>query len=319
VKYSQRLLALLFAFLLVFLFAAVAFGDFKLAVAYYNQGQFQKAINELKPDLEANPDWEFGHRLTGLCYLGLKYHSLAITSLTRAVQLKSTTFSTYLGLGQAYFSLQQFDKCTEALTQGESFAQLADRYKLYKLRGAAYYRTQKYAEAARDLSTALKDNPGEWNDHLELGVSLYNLNRIEEATQAFTRVLAAKPDQNTALEYLAKCYFKQGVAALSGKQYELALNLLTKAAGSNPKDGYIQYNLAEALLFLKKYGEAEKALNQALSLLPQSAEVYQRIGLVYEKQKKWDKALVAYQKANEIKPLPAVAEAIKRLQEAKAP
>ena len=47
-----------------------AAADYKQAVAFYNQGQFDKAIQELKPDLDRNPDWEFGHRLLGLCYLG---------------------------------------------------------------------------------------------------------------------------------------------------------------------------------------------------------------------------------------------------------
>ena len=44
--------------------------DYKQAVAYYNQGQFDKTIQELKSDLDRNPDWEFGHRLLGLSYLG---------------------------------------------------------------------------------------------------------------------------------------------------------------------------------------------------------------------------------------------------------
>jgi hypothetical protein len=39
--------------------------------------------------------------------------------------------------------------------------------------------------------------------------------------------------------------------------------------------------------------------------------------LVYEKQKKWDLSLNAYQKADEINPLPSLKEAIKRVTELK--
>ena len=48
--------------------------------------------------------------------------------------------------------------------------------------------------------------------------------------------------------------------------------------------------------------EAEKSFSRALELMPKSAEVFQRIGLIYEKQKKWDLALNAYKKAYDLDP-----------------
>ena len=93
--------------------------------------------------------------------------------------------------------------------------------------------------------------------------------------------------------------------------------LLRKARDYTPKDGYIYYNIAEACLFQKNFGEAEKALNQALELMPRSAEVFQRIGLVYEKQKRWDLALNAYHKAYDLNPSDGLKEAIARVNEVK--
>src|SRR5262245_42094133 len=52
-------------------FGRFARADYKQAFAYYQQQRYDKAIQELKPDLDQNPDWEFGHRLAGLSYLGL--------------------------------------------------------------------------------------------------------------------------------------------------------------------------------------------------------------------------------------------------------
>src|SRR5687767_4347005 len=111
---KTRFVILVWSALLLFLTSSFLHADFKLAVAYYNQGKFDKALEELKPDLEKNPDWEFGHRLAGLCHLGLKSYGQAITELNRAVQLKSTTFSTYMGLAEAYLQQQQHDKVLEA-------------------------------------------------------------------------------------------------------------------------------------------------------------------------------------------------------------
>jgi len=298
--------------------------DYKQAVVYYNQGHYDKAIQELKPDLDQNPDWESGHRLVGLCYLNLQNNALAISSLTRAVQLKSTAFSTYLGLGQAYFNMQKFDNCVQALNSGEQFAsgkdpkeQESNQYKLHHLRGSAYFRLDKFNDAANDLTAALRINQGLWSDFGELGVAYYNLNRYDEAIQALGKALAMKPGQKPATDFLGKAYFKKGIGELSAKQYAQAIDSLQKAAEYAPRDGYVHYNLAEAYLFRKNYAESERALNKALEIMPQNAEVYSRLGLVYEKQKKWDPSLKAYQKAEELSPSAGTKEAIKRVNELK--
>jgi tetratricopeptide (TPR) repeat protein len=50
------------------------------------------------------------------------------------------------------------------------------------------------------------------------------------------------------------------------------------ALASNPECGTTHYNLAVALLGLKKYSEAEKELHEALSCSPNLAEAYVQLG-----------------------------------------
>jgi len=308
--------------LAAFFLVQSARADYKQAVAYYNQGKFDKAIQELKQDLDKNPDWEFGHRLLGLCYLGLKNNALAVNSLMRAADLKSPAFSTYYGLGQAYLAMQQYDKCIYALNQAESLAASEkdpekQKAALYEIRGAAYFRTGKFNEAANDLIKVLRVNQSDWTNFYMLGVSYFNLNRTDEAIQALDKALSMKSGENAITEVLGKAYFKKGTSALSDKKYDVAVQNLQKAQSYNPKDGYICYNLAEAYLFQKKYSDAEKALSQATALMPKNADIYGRMGLVYEKQKKWDLALTAYKKADEISPAKWIKEAIARVNENK--
>ena len=296
--------------------------DYKQAVAFYSQGRYDKAIQELKPDLDLNPDWEFGHRLLGLSYLGLKNNALAVSSLSRAVQLKSAAFATYYGLGQAYFNMQKYDSCVTSLNQAEPLAAREkepekESAKVHKLRGSAYYRLDRFTDAVGDLTESIRANQSDWSDFSMLGVSYFNLNRTDEAIQALEKALALKPGQSSISDMLAKAYFKKGVAALSAKQYPAAVQSLTKAKDSNPKNGYIYYNLAEAYLFQKQYPAAEKALIQAAELMPQSPDVYGRMGFVYEKQKMWDEALKAYKKAEAISPAKWIKEAIARVTENK--
>jgi tetratricopeptide (TPR) repeat protein len=294
--------------------------DYKQAVAYYNQKRFDKAIQELKGDLDRNPDWEFGYRLLGLCYLGLNNNALAVSALSRAVQLKSTEFSTYYGLGQAYFNMQKYDNCVTALNQGEPLAAKEkdperEKAKLYKLRGSAYYQMGRYEDAKNDFTNAIRVNQSDWTDFFKLGICYLKLNRTDEAVQALEKVLSMKPGESQTTELLGDVYLRKGNAALAGKQYESAIQALFKAKEYIPKNGYVYYNLAEAYLFQKKYSDAEKSLNQAANLMPRVPEVYWRMGFVYEKQKKWDLALNAYKKADDIKPLKDLKEAIARVNE----
>jgi superkiller protein 3 len=316
----KRLACVFTLLVLAVLAAAVppASADYKQAVAYYKQGRYDKAIQELKPDLDANPDWEFGHRLMGLCYLNLKNNALAIASLTRAVQLKSTTFATYQGLAQANYNIERFENCLQSLNDGAQYAkEPADQYNLHYLRGSAFYRLEKFQDAVGELAEAIRLRPSDWTSFSQLGICYYNLDRPDEAVDALQKALTLKPGHNVTGEFLGKAYFKKGIAALSAKKYPEAIDWFQKARDYAPNNGYIYYNIAEACLFQEKYPDAEKALNQALTLMPRSAEVFQRLGLVYEKQKKWDLSLNAYQKADEINPLPSLKEAIKRVTELK--
>ena len=317
-------------YLLRFLFLSMSFAmllqtaraDYKQAVAFYNQGQFAKAIQELKPDLDSSPDWEFGHRLLGLCYLNINNNALAVSSLSRAAQLKSTAFATYYGLGQAYFNMQKYDNCISSLNQAEPLASKeknpeSEKAKLYKLRGTAFYRMGQFSQAADNLTDALRVNQSDWADFSMLGISYFQLNRNDEAIQTLEKALSMNPGEKVITDALGNAYLKRGTLALSAKQYAAVIQALLKAKGYNPQNGYIYYNLAEAYLFQKRFSEAEKSLNEAAALLPNNAGVYTRMGLVCEKQKKWDLALKAYKKANGLNPSKELNEAIARINENK--
>jgi tetratricopeptide (TPR) repeat protein len=286
--------------------------DFKQAVAYYNQGQYAKAIQEMKPELDKNPDWEPGYRILGLSYLGLGDNANAISFLTQAIDKKSTAFSTYFGLAQAYFARKEYDNCIGALNKGDDFA-AKEKVKLFKLRGAAYFKTGNFNDAVSDLTNAIRLDPSNPSDFAALGAAYLNLDRVDEGIEALEKSLSMKAGQSAAIDLLGKAYFKKGVSSLTEKQYAAAVQHLMKAKDYDPKNGYIYYRLAEAYLFQKKYPEAEKALNQTLELLPNNADAYERKGLVYEKQKKWDLALSVYKKADQINPSKITKESIARV------
>jgi tetratricopeptide (TPR) repeat protein len=246
-----------------------------------------------------------------------------VTELNRAAELKSNAFSTYFGLGQAYFSMKKYDNCISNLDKAEPLAakeQNAEKLKadLSALRGKAYYATAKYDAAVKDLLNALRVNQSDWMSYNILGDAYSKLNRLDEAIQALEKAHSMKPDNGSIAENLGKVYRKQGIDAFSAKQYDLTIKALSKAKDYIPKDGYVFYNLAEAYRLQKNYPEAEKVFIQAAVLMPKNADLYERMGLVYENQNKWDPALDAYKKAAELNPATkGIKESIDRVTENK--
>jgi len=188
---------------------------------------------------------------------------------------------------------------------------------LYKFRGSAYFKTNRFNEAAGDLTNALRTNQSDWGDFYMLGTAYYKLNRVDEAIQTLEKALSLKPGEKTITDPLAALYLKKGTSALTAKQYPAAMQALTKAKDYDPKNGYVYYNLSEVYIFEKKYADAEKVLNQAADLISQSADVYAKLGFVYEKQNKWDPALNAYKKADGMAPSKAIKDAMARVNENK--
>ena len=295
-----------------------AHADYKQAVAYYSQGDYNRAIQELKPDLDKSPDWEFGHRLLGLCYLNIDNNALAVSSLSRAVELKSTAFATYFGLGQAYFNMKRYNDAVSALNRAETLAAReenpeAEKTRVNIIRGTVYYRTNNYSEAVHDLREAIRSNSSDWTLFFMLGASYFNLNRTDEAIQTLEKAVAMKSGEASIVDILGKAYLKKGIQALSEKRYQDAVQTLLKAKTYDSNNGYVNYNLAEAYLFEKRYAEAEKELTAASAKLPDNAGVFMRLGLVYERQNKHNQALTAYRKAYEFDPSQELKETIDRV------
>jgi tetratricopeptide (TPR) repeat protein len=290
------------------------------ASAYYKEGKFTEAIEKLTPIVKENKEWEPGHRIMGLCYLGLKNYAMAEEQFSQAEGLKSQAYQTYYGLGQARCFQKKYDSCITALTTALRLSEKeSDKLKasIYELRGKAFYQTKKYDDAVEDLTKAVRVNQSDGATFKMLGFSCLNQNRIDEALQALEKAHSMNSGDASINEALGKAYLKKGADALQNKDYAEAERLLLKAKGYNPKDGYVYYNLGEVYKFQKNYTEAEKELTQALAILPQSAEVYRDLGFIYEMQKKWDPALTAYKKAEEIKSEQWVQDAIKRVTENK--
>jgi tetratricopeptide (TPR) repeat protein len=319
---NAKLRLLLFIPVALILLIQPLLAGYRESVANYNQKKYKEAIQEMKPEIEQNPNWEPGHRILGLSYLALGDNAQAVSELSQAIKLNSPVFSTYLGLAQAYFNRKEYGKCIDTLNDGENIAAKdkdasKQKLKMYELRGSANFRAGKYNEAVSDLANAIRLDPSDAADFFALGAAYLKLDRVDEGIQALEKCQSMKPGQASTTDLLGKAYFQKGLTSLEAKQYATAIQSLLKAKDYDTDNGHIYYRLGEAYLLQKNYGEAEKALNKSIGYLNNDADAYERLGLVYEKQKRWDDALKAYKKAEQVSPSKGLKDAIKRVTENK--
>ena len=91
-----------------------------------------------------------------------------------------------------------------------------------------------------------------------------------------------------------------GETLLGGKEYKRALSWFEKARSKQPKNSLVHFYIGQCHSSTGAFDSALPALQQALKLGPTSKlrrQIYNQMGYVYAKQKRYDKAIVAYQNA----------------------
>ncbi len=95
-------------------------------------------------------------------------------------------------------------------------------------------------------------------------------------------------------------YYYREQASLQAKQYQRALDDLTKAIELNPKEVLYRSELAVVNIRVGRYDEAIKALKAALDIDPKYSEAYRLMGIAQLQLKKQTEACESFAKAKEL-------------------
>jgi tetratricopeptide (TPR) repeat protein len=131
-----------------------------------------------------------------------------------------------------------------------AFAQLAEECR----------RAGEYQEAVDVCHAGLAVHPGYTSARVTLGRALLQLNRLDDAKAELRSVLAAAPDNLTAIRGLAQIYERQGALADALVHYQAALSRA-------PNDPEIEQTIARlSRASAGVSGEREKALRTVVAL-----------------------------------------------------
>ena len=131
------------------------------------------------------------------------------------------------------------------------------------------------------------------NDYHDLGNSLQESGRFDEAVAAYKKAIELNPNFSWS-------YHSLGDVLLKIEKWEEAVAAYKKAVELNPDFSWSYHNLGDALLKLRQWEEAAVAYRCEIALNSDFAWSFCNLGDALTKLKQWDEAIATYLKAIEI-------------------
>ena len=148
----------------------------------------------------------------------------------------------------------------------------------------------KFSDAYEKVKTVIKQHPKSfilWNI---LGVSLYELKKIEDAIKSYEKAVSFNPTY-------AHAYINLGIAFRDQGKLDAAINFSKKAVLSEPHNPLAYNNLGALLTEQGKFNEAIEVYKKALLIQPNYAQAHNNLGVTLRELGKNEEAIRAYKKA----------------------
>jgi arylsulfatase A-like enzyme len=173
----------------------------------------------------------------------------AVPLLEQVIAMEPNLPITYLQLGTALFTLQNYEKAVPILRKAVEMRPdlTVPRYQL----GSALFETGDFAAAAAQLETAVALSPRWVEAHLSLATAYARLDRLQDAIPQYEKVIELRPKHYSAHLLLGRAL------ALSGNPAAAIPNLV-KAAELEPRSPEPHSFLADAYVQLGRQGDAER-------------------------------------------------------------
>jgi tetratricopeptide (TPR) repeat protein len=149
----------------------------------------------------------------------------------------------------------------------------------------------RWAEAETTWAAVLRDHPGHAPGFLALGYARQQRDDIPGAEAAVRDLLARRPDDATALNFLGYMLADRGL------RLEEALALIRRAVELDPDNGAFIDSLGWVFFRLGRLEEARTQLERALRLTGGDPEVHEHLGDVYKALALMDLAREQYRQA----------------------
>ena len=211
-------------------------------------------------------------------------------NFTKAYQLQPSNNEVIKELASLYFNNRQFQKAIELVQKCNDCAD-ADR-----ILGMSYYHTEDYGKAVTFLQKAILKNDKDGEAAYTLGRTYLELENEKNAIPQFQKAIILEPARNQWAYELGLIYYNQN-------DYKNALKYFNQASenGFNKNNDYYE-NYGFAQLYTGDAENGIKTLTQILERKPNNKELLNNIANAMYETKRYDDALVYFQKLLELNP-----------------
>jgi putative PEP-CTERM system TPR-repeat lipoprotein len=230
------------------------------ARAYFDKGEFNAAVIQLKNALLTDPANKEARLLLGKAYLKQKDGLSAEKELRRAQELGATREAVLVPLGRTLLMTGQNDKLLQAVTPeaGDSDALKVD---ILLLQGQAYLTTGKLALADEKFSKALELKPATVEALLGKARIAYQNQDKAGSAELVEQALSSEPDN-------ANAWAMKGELLRNANKPQEAVTAFAKAIDVEPGNTPARLGRAMVLLSLGKPDQANADIDWLLEKYP---------------------------------------------------
>jgi len=266
---------------------------YNLGTAYYNQQDYEQAMNQFNYIIDRFPSFELAYFGRGVTYLQQRRYQLAREDLKIYEEKRPDDFRAYHFLGSSSIALRRY---AEAVTYLNKAAELNPSYaKTYFELGNAYFATNRYRRAIFYYNQALQFDPDYLETHRRLGESYYRMHNFNGAIEEFNYVLDIEPRNPETNFMLGITVYKQ---ALLDEYIDAFLEMYGLLKPEEIEANMVKYNGQKERIYqemVTRFRLAQQARSNFYEATFNLALTFQEMGLA-------DSALYYYQKTLRINP-----------------
>ena len=264
---------------------------------YFNKGIKEKnarlfavAAKDFDKAIQFNQNYTDAYVENGKVNLEMRKIDAALGDFTKAYQLQPTNNEVVKQLSTLYFNNRQFQKAID-LAQKCSNCSDADR-----IIGMSYYNLEDYGKAETLLQKAVNKNDKDAEAAYTLGRTYLELENEKSAIPQFQKAITIEPSRNEWMYELGLIYYNQN-------DYKNALKYFNMAgdSGYNKSNDFYE-NLGFAQLYTGDVQNGIKTLTEVLNKKPNNRELLNNIANAMYETKRYDAALLYFQKLLELNP-----------------
>jgi tetratricopeptide (TPR) repeat protein len=264
---------------------------------YFNKGieakdgrLFAIAGKNFDKAIALNPDYTKAYIEDGNVNLEMRKMDPALGNFTKAYQLEPANDEVIKQLSTLYFNNRQFQKAID-MAQKCNNCPDADR-----ILGMSYYNLEDYGKAQTLLQKAITKDDKDAEAAYTLGRTYLELENDKNAITQYQRAITIDSGRNSWIYELALIYYNQ-------EDYKDALKYFNMAGdkGYNKSNDYYE-NVGFAQLYTGDAENGMKTLNALLDKKPGNKELINNIAYALYETKRYDGALLYYQKLLELNP-----------------